>query len=342
VNHTAIDGTALVDTASEAWTRAAASAGIVRRFYRWGRHVVCVEFAGRDLLPVLTPALVHREIEPVANPSLTIAAWVAGRSMHEAFPMEPLWHDGRDREKFTVGVARSRATISMLDRSAARGYFWAPRAGAIPPWMAGSPWRSILHWWWRPLGLQMVHAAAIAVDGAAVLLAGPGGAGKSTTTFACLRQGLDVLGEDHCLVAVDPPVTAFGLYCAGKLTDDALSAFPDLCDMVRDLPGTLRCEPGKQLFFPGSRYRPRFPERAPIKAMLIPAIVDRRTPAIVPASRAEGVRAIAPSTLFQLPGAGDHDLRQLARLAGHLPTYRLELGRDLDRAAAVIASFLSA
>jgi hypothetical protein len=331
---TAIDRSSLTGAASDLWAGAAASRGAVRRFYRWDAHVVCVEFAGSDLLPVLTPALAHRETDAAAQPSLTIAAWSGGPALAAGVERDV-------SDECGVGVARSRGTVSLLDRAARRGYFWTPSADAIPGWIAGSPWRTLLHWWWRSHGLQVVHGAAVATAGQAVLLAGPGGAGKSTTTFACLRRGLDVLAEDHCLLAVEEPVTVFGLYSAGKLTDATLAAFPELREMVADLPGTRRCEGGKQLFFLDSRFRARFPERAQVKAMLIPTMADRATSTIVPASRADGLRAIAPSTLLQLPGAGSADLRQLTRLASHVPIHRLELGRDLDRAVAVITDFLA-
>jgi hypothetical protein len=45
-------------------------------------------------------------------------------------------------------------------------------------------------------GLVCLHASAIVVDGAAIALVGPAGAGKSTTAAAFSRRGFSVLAED--------------------------------------------------------------------------------------------------------------------------------------------------
>lgn len=47
----------------------------------------------------------------------------------------------------------------------------------------------------------LVHAAAVARDGAAALLTGPTGAGKSTTAYAAWKAGWSVLADDWVLIA---------------------------------------------------------------------------------------------------------------------------------------------
>lgn len=55
-----------------------------------------------------------------------------------------------------------------------------------------------------------VHAAAVALSGRAVLLAAPSGTGKSTLAYHCHLDGLDLLGEDHVRVQLQPRVRVWG------------------------------------------------------------------------------------------------------------------------------------
>jgi hypothetical protein len=55
-----------------------------------------------------------------------------------------------------------------------------------------------------------VHAAAVAVRGRAVLLAAPSGTGKSTLAYACHAAGMDLLGDDHVRVQLEPEVRLWG------------------------------------------------------------------------------------------------------------------------------------
>jgi hypothetical protein len=55
-----------------------------------------------------------------------------------------------------------------------------------------------------------VHAAAVALNGRAVLLAAPSGTGKSTLAYHCHVDGLDLLGDDHVRAQLEPRVRVWG------------------------------------------------------------------------------------------------------------------------------------
>jgi len=55
-----------------------------------------------------------------------------------------------------------------------------------------------------------VHAAAVALNGRAVLLAAPSGTGKSTLAYACHAAGMDLLGDDHVRVQLAPELRMWG------------------------------------------------------------------------------------------------------------------------------------
>ena len=79
----------------------------------------------------------------------------------------------------------------------------------------------------------------------------------------------------------------------------------------------------------------------PIRAILVPRIVDRTDTTIVPAPAAAAFKALAPSTVFQLPGNAHEAFRTLAQLTRRLPTYEIQLGRDFASIPGVLEDFLS-
>jgi hypothetical protein len=79
----------------------------------------------------------------------------------------------------------------------------------------------------------------------------------------------------------------------------------------------------------------------PLKAVLLPCVTGLEDTRLEPASPADALLALAPSTILQLPGAGGAALRLLAAVAARLPCYWLRLGTDLDRAAGAIQDLLA-
>jgi hypothetical protein len=76
-----------------------------------------------------------------------------------------------------------------------------------------------------------VHAAAVAGDGAVVLLIGASGAGKSTIAYAAHMAGLTVVSDDTVWVQLRPRVTVWGPPQRARhitLTPDARNRFPSL------------------------------------------------------------------------------------------------------------------
>jgi hypothetical protein len=51
--------------------------------------------------------------------------------------------------------------------------------------------------------------------------------------------------------------------------------------------------------------------------------------------------ALAPSTLFQLPGAGSTAIKTMKKLVGQVPGYILELGTDTAKIPETILGLLS-
>jgi hypothetical protein len=77
---------------------------------------------------------------------------------------------------------------------------------------------------------QPVHAAGVLLPGGAVLLAAPGGTGKSTLTYALLRVGTPVLSDDAVYLQSRPTPAVWGLRKRLCLPLDAAETFPELAD----------------------------------------------------------------------------------------------------------------
>ena len=83
-----------------------------------------------------------------------------------------------------------------------------------------------------------IHAAAIARDDRAVLLAGPSGTGKSTLAYLAHAAGMTVLSEDRVFVQMEPALRIWGTPATARLTAAALPLFPELRDAgVSPVPG---------------------------------------------------------------------------------------------------------
>jgi hypothetical protein len=78
----------------------------------------------------------------------------------------------------------------------------------------------------------------------------------------------------------------------------------------------------------------------PIKAILIPTISGKVDTMIREEITSPPLLALAPGSLFQLPGVGGEYLKSLADLIKQVPCYSLELGTQIDQIPLVIETFI--
>src|SRR5205807_9852223 len=90
------------------------------------------------------------------------------------------------------------------------------------------PLRPLLGWVLASPGRHLVHAGAVGSEGQGVLLAGSGGAGKSTTAVACVEAGMSYVGDDYVLLSTGEPPAAHAIYGTAKLDRRSLATLPDL------------------------------------------------------------------------------------------------------------------
>ena len=79
----------------------------------------------------------------------------------------------------------------------------------------------------------------------------------------------------------------------------------------------------------------------PIRAVLLPHVVGEGVSSVSPATSADAFRALAPSSLMQVPGAGPGLLMALRTLVEQAPAFHLHLGADPRDLPGVIADVLA-
>lgn len=188
--------------------------------------------------------------------------------------------------------------------------------------------------------MQMVHAAAVALNGRAALLIGVGGRGKTTTALVCARAGFGFLGDDLCVVeAGDPargtPATVHGIYATSKLNADSRQRL-----QAEDWPVLGLTPSGKaavalppQITFQRS-------------ARLVAIVAVRARDASVPQPRRlpprQAIQMLASTALPIASGSGTpaHWLSTAAALVREVPAFELGLDWDLDRVLSAVTRLL--
>ena len=302
--------------------------------------------AGRALGEILAAPLAHvRRLDDVP-PELEIELWdvaetgIAGPVPSIAGILEREWAMG-DETLAASGPLLAHelhGSILWLQRDARRIVGWVPSAASLSLHQRGKPLQTILSIWAHDHGAQAVHAGCVARDGVGVLLPGRSGSGKSTTALACALGGFSFLSDD--LVIFDASFRAHSLYCSAWLEPRHARHFPTLA--VHATPTGSATEI-KSLLLMSDAPEVRTAPSAQLSALALPRIVDRPAARPRPASRAEALLVLAPSTALQLhPRSGRREVERLAELTARVPAFWLELGTDLESIPTHVDEILAA
>ena len=338
---------AFFESLQEGFQRAARDAGgTTDRFYSVGGLRIRLSFAGSALLPLLTPALEHLATAPGIAPALTICLWDSASTgtSRTIIPWPPESRrprgeiDGYSNERFFTAHHGGYGALSMVDAEQGRAVYWISDAASLPSHESGAPLRTILHWWLGRRGRQVVHAGAVGTETGGVLLVGKGGSGKSTTVLACLGSALRYAGDDYCSFRLSPTPYVDSLYSSGKVNAGDASRFPCLEPALSNR-GRLDYE--KALYFLAGLVPEVLSTGFALRALLLPRVAGGLETRATPVAPAAGLRALAPSTIFQTPGAGEPDFRRLSALVAQVPCYELALGTNLAAIPDVILGVLA-
>jgi hypothetical protein len=223
----------------------------------------------------------------------------------------------------------------MWDCQGRRGIMWAADAHRLPYWVQAAPLRMILHWGLTGPRRYLLHAAAVGDESAGTLIIGPNGSGKSTTSLACVQSGLGYAGDDCVLVETEPLLRAMSVYGTAKLDAPGVKLLPGL-PAAHSSPDT------SKFIIDVAHARPRLMQRSvAISMLLLPRVTSGRI-LFRPASSAQALRTLAPSTILQHSDESATGLALMSRLVRQVPAYVLELGSDMAAVGPAIRHLLEA
>lgn len=299
-----------------------------------------IRVAGAPLADVLLPALSRCRSAPgsAGGSGTEFRAWDSAGS--GVSPPRPPWSiddylprdevRGSGEHGIDVSYALADRVLSLWGRGASQGLFWVNDANDLPPWEPSAPFRNLFHWALADIGLAFAHAAVVGTEGGGVLLAGRGGAGKSTTAMVCVDAGWEYVSDDYCVLDPTGQPTAHAIYGTAKLSPAALARMPRLEDVAR-----YQRDDSKVVLDLGASLPAQLADSLPLRAVVIPT-VSETTGRLHRLSDAAGARAIVPSTLFQLPGARQSSLAAIAAILRRVPVFGLEVGPNFDAIPAAL------
>lgn len=330
------------------------------RDYLLGHIILRLEFIGTSMIAPMTQALAHLS-QPKADkshykPDLTICLWDSNSTGAE-MPSPPWAHEdyvvraeikGYNDDRFHTAYDVWGGGLRLLDKQRNLAFFWTRDAQSLPSYERGAPLRMILNWWLREQQFQFMHAAAVGNENGGVLMAGKGGSGKSTSSLSCLNSSLRFASDDYCLLNLNKdsspnskqraPAQVLSLYSSAKLEQKNIQHF--LPHLEGYISNQHELESEKALLFLSEHFSDKLIQAFPLKAIFLPTVSGNRDTTLKPASAISALKALAPSTLFQLSGAGKTEFNNMTMLVKSIPSYTLSLGTDLTQIPQTIAHFL--
>lgn len=325
----------------ESW-RQAAPAPLQERVSVFG-SAVDLRFASPEQAAHLLPPFRHIVGPGGGDAALTIL--VSDETTHPAFLDSTPWKPQIDACAGAILMANNgplhmqfnpdSRVFSLVDTQAGLARYHVASLNGLPWYERSAPMRMLLHWMCETNGMTLVHAGAVGLGDACVLLTGRGGSGKSTTAAACALAGMRYLGDDYVALRKDGATAAASLYCSAKVNGD----------MLARMPAARAVNPGREagekaVLFLDAACGPDARRPAPIAAVLAPR-VSGHGPAVrrIPALKA--FAEISSSTIFQMPGSGQATFRALRELFQDIPVHALDLSPDLDATVRTVRRFLA-
>jgi hypothetical protein len=306
---------------------------------------VRLRFTTQLLYNAITPALAHRQVEPLASPDLVVDIWDSHASgIHFEKPEVILNHrydiPELNTENYFTLFNMKDSSFTMLNRSEGHAIWVIKDFHKLDTHVIYTePLLTLFQVWGTDQGATIVHAASVGYDNRAALLVGRSGSGKSTTAILCLRDGLQFLGEDYCIIQSNatPPYVE-SLYNTGKLADWSTERLPEMHPHIRFSADEVMDKTILSIY-PG--FQNQIVDRLPITAIIVPQVTQKDTTTWLPIPPATAMRGLAPSTIFQMiDTANRKQFHSMAQLVRSVPTYGIQLGTDIDHISSVVRDIL--
>lgn len=333
-----IDTETAIETLDPMFAKALGRApdALVEADYRIGGHPVRMRMLGREMAADVDKALCHLRSNDGAAPALTVEIW--DDAAVGPVGWEP-WSEGSDTNG-TVSLAHDdryvltqRPTSAMLlDRKESRIVGGIRGRQFLHQDERVRPFHRLISIWLDDNDIQFVHAALIAHGEKGLLLVGKSGSGKSTSAIASMLDGFTFLSDDYVALGAgdDGKYIGYSLY-ASCMMDNA-AKFPDLTPIAQPPNTTYEV---KHSVYLTDCPKAHFAPQTDLAAIVMPRVVDRPDTVFKRARTMEAMLALAPSSIWILPGSASFSLDKMEGLVTSVPAYSLELGRDYEISSAI-------
>lgn len=184
-----------------------------------------------------------------------------------------------------------------------------------------------------------LHAAGFSEGGAAILVPGTSGVGKSTLSVALLRAKFDYLTDDMVFLARrSDTLVVRGLAEDIDVSENTIRFFPELDFLLRS-PKTEGFTKRQLCIEDVYGVRPIMEARPSL--IVLPRISGNPESHLTRIDSDEALLEIVPNVLLTEQAACQEHLGVLAEMVKQADCYRLETGRDFDRIPALLRRALS-
>ena len=230
-----------------------------------------------------------------------------------------------ERFSFTFDARRRMLTaVDVINREAIV-WFAGELIGA---WEHAAPARIVVDRLLAHDGITMLHAGSLGRGSHAILLAGPGGSGKSTIVRAGVGLGMTTVGDDFLLLLPGDSQRVAPLYRTVRLKRNSPS-FDASNDRIKD--DGFANEKAQVLLEDNGRVLAE--QRVVAIASL--SVSGEPVSTVESTSTIEVMRALLPSSLILADRRPD-SMAALARLARSVPSFRFAFGTDVPQALHVL------
>jgi len=310
---------------------------LLESFFIFGGRNVLVRCVGRNLAEHITRPFSHLKISKgnSTTAELLIDLWddnlLGDHQRYDARENGSRWYQTTLEPSDGQYIAqRLPNTFGCLDRKHSHimaAIHWHDR---IFIYERAKPLSRLLLDWFNGQDVQIIHTGLVAHNHKGLLFVGKSGAGKSTSSLACIIAGFDYLSEDYVGLQFcnDGSFIGHSIYNSLFLKTDHLERFPQLA------PYAIRGRPPyeeKSVILLSQVFPERLERAVPIRALVLPRVVNAPEARPRAASKGEALLALGPSSLLQIPnrGLGVCGFNKLADLVERIPCFWLEVGADL-------------
>ena len=317
---------------------------VITRSINVGEFIIQMNFAGPTLLSTFYNAYQHLHYSGDATPDIRLYFWdtdSTGVSLNPIpWNVDEAQHLGVipsfTNDRFYTLQQHGSAAVYMLDTVERENYYWVRSPKNIPWWESDFPLRMIFHWWLKDTPYQPVHAAAVGTENGGVLLVGKGGSGKSTSALFCINSPLRLAGDDYVLLNCKDRI-AYSLFSLTKVNLRSLTMLTNLGISPKQLKPPIE-DKYRIMLYPD--YKDSLIKKIPIVAVLLPQVTQNTNTRMEACGSGEVLRALAPTTLFQLPGLREQSFNKMTDFVRQVPGFRLMLGEDSPSLPEIIKTFV--